>query len=71
VIELTGLRNPCRQIEAFAPGLLQAVLGRDADGNLIRKSGVMAIVITGGDVHAGDAIGVMLPEGERQPLMPV
>ena len=71
VIELTGLRNPCRQIEAFAPGLLQAVLGRDADGNLIRKSGVMAIVLTGGDVRVGDAIDVMLPEGERRPLMPV
>jgi hypothetical protein len=71
VIEITGLRNPCRQIEAFAPGLLQAVLGRDADGNLIRKSGVMAVVITGGDVHAGDAIAVMLPEGERRPLLPV
>jgi hypothetical protein len=71
VIELTGLRNPCRQVEAFAPGLLQAVLGRDADGNLIRKSGVMAIVLTGGDVHAGDAIAVMLPEGERRALAPV
>ena len=68
VIEVTGLRNPCRQIEAFAPGLQQAVLGRDADGNLIRKSGVMAVVITGGDVNVGDAIAVMLPEGERRPL---
>ena len=71
VIEITGLRNPCRQIEAFAPGLLQAVLGRDADGNVIRKSGVMAVVITGGDVHAGDAIAVMFPEGEKRPLQPV
>jgi MOSC domain-containing protein YiiM len=71
VIEITGLRNPCRQIEAFAPGLLQAVLGRDSDGNLIRKTGVMAVVIAGGDVKAGDAIAVMLPEGERRPLMPV
>ena len=70
VIELTGLRNPCRQIEAFAPGLLQAVLG-DADGNLIRKSGVMAIVITGGDVQVGDAIAVTLPDGEPRPLQPV
>ena len=54
-----------------APGLLQAVLGRDANGNLIRKSGVMAIVIAGGDVQVGDAIDVTLPEGERRPLMPV
>jgi MOSC domain-containing protein YiiM len=71
VIEITGLRNPCRQVEAFQPGLLQAVLGRDPDGNLIRKSGVMAVVITGGDVHAGDAIAVTLPAGERRPLQPV
>ena len=71
VIEITGLRNPCRQIEAFAPGLQQAVLGRDADGNLLRKSGVMAVVITGGDVKVGDSIAVTLPEGERRPLEPV
>jgi MOSC domain-containing protein YiiM len=71
VIEITGLRNPCRQVEAFQPGLLQAVLGRDADGNLIRKSGVMAIVLTGGEVKVGDGIGVTVPAGERKPLQPV
>jgi MOSC domain-containing protein YiiM len=71
VIEITGLRNPCRQVEAFQPGLLQAVLDRDADGNLIRKSGVMAIVLTGGDVKVGDAITVTLPAGERRPLQAV
>jgi MOSC domain-containing protein YiiM len=71
VIEVTGLRNPCRQIEAFQRGLLTAVLGRDAEGRLIRKAGVMAIVITGGDVKAGDMIAVELPAGEQRPLLPV
>jgi MOSC domain-containing protein YiiM len=71
MIEITGLRNPCRQIEAFAPGLLAALLGRDAEGHLIRKAGVMAIVIKGGDVKAGDMIAVELPAGEQCPLLPV
>jgi MOSC domain-containing protein YiiM len=71
LIEVTGLRNPCRQIEAFAPGLMQAVLGRDPQGHIIRKAGVMAIVIAGGDVKAGDAIAVQLPAGEHRPLLPV
>jgi len=70
-IEITGLRNPCRQIEAFQPGLLSAVLGRDGEGNLIRKTGIMAVVIAGGDVKAGDAIAVMLPRGKQRPLLPV
>ena len=71
MIEVTGLRNPCRQIEAFQTGLLQAVLGHDANGNLIRKTGVMAVVIASGEVRVGDAIAVSLPEGEQRPLMPV
>src|SRR5262249_43027510 len=64
VIEITGLRNPCRQIDAFQRGLTAAVLRRDPEGRLIRKAGVMAIVITGGDVKAGDVITVELPVGE-------
>jgi MOSC domain-containing protein YiiM len=60
-IQITGLRNPCSQIEAFRPGLLAAVLGRDENGGLIRKSGVMGIVLTGGDISAGDEIVVTLP----------
>src|SRR5215470_16528169 len=59
VIEITGLRNPCRQIESFQPGLLSAVLGRDSEGNLIRKAGVMAVVIAGGGVNVGDGIALM------------
>lgn len=61
VIEVTGLRNPCVQLDGFAPGLMQAVLGRDAEGNLVRKAGVMAIVLAGGEVCPGDPIGVSLP----------
>jgi MOSC domain-containing protein YiiM len=71
VIEVTGLRNPCRQIDAFQPGLTAAVLGYDAEGHLIRKAGVMAIVVTGGDVKAGDVIAVDLPRGEQRALLPV
>jgi MOSC domain-containing protein YiiM len=71
VIEITGLRNPCRQIDAFQRGLTAAVLGRDPEGRLIRKAGVMAIVITGGDVKAGDVITVELPVGEQSALLPV
>lgn len=61
LVEVTGLRNPCHQIEDFRPGLLAAVLGRDADGRLVRKAGVMAIVLEGGVVRPGDAIDVTLP----------
>jgi len=71
VVEITGLRNPCHQLEGIQAGLMQAVLDRDGDGNPIRKAGVMAVVITGGQVGAGDAIQAILPEGERRPLAPV
>lgn len=70
-VKITGLRNPCRQLNAFAPGLMAATLDRDADGRLIRKAGIMAIVISGGDGKPGDAIGVELPAGEQRPLEPV
>lgn len=71
VVELTGLRSPCVQIDRFQAGLLEAVLDRDETGALIRKSGVMSIVITGGDVTRGDAIEVELPPEPRAPLLPV
>jgi MOSC domain-containing protein YiiM len=71
VIEITGLRNPCRQIEAFERGLLAAVLTRDAEGRITRKAGVMAVVIAGGEVRPGDAIALTLPEGEHRILGPV
>jgi len=71
VIEITGLRNPCRQIDAFQRGLTAALLGRDPQRRLIRKAGVMAIVVASGDVKAGDVIMVELPVGEHCALLPV
>jgi MOSC domain-containing protein YiiM len=68
VVEVTGLRNPCAQLDRFAPGLMAAVLDRDARGALVRKAGVMAAVRAGGVVRAGDAIRAVLPEGERRAL---
>ncbi|WP_377268822.1 MOSC domain-containing protein [Peterkaempfera sp. SMS 1(5)a] len=68
VVEVTGLRNPCLQIDHYRQGMLKAVLGRDEDGNLIRKAGVMGIVLTGGDIHPGDAVGVDLPAEPHRPL---
>lgn len=71
VVEITGLRNPCVQLEALAPGLMQACLGRGPDGEPVRKAGVMGIVLAGGEVRAGDAIRVELPDGPRVALKPV
>jgi hypothetical protein len=71
VVEVTGLRNPCYQLNTFQPGLMAAVLGRDAQGNLIRKAGVMGIVLAGGIVRVNDPICVTLPEGPLHPLEPV
>ncbi len=68
LVEITGLRNPCHQIETFRPGLLRAVLARDAQGGLVRKAGVMAIVIEGGGVTTGDAIAVALPPPPHRAL---
>lgn len=70
-IEVTGLRNPCAQIERFRAGLLAAVLDKAADGALIRKCGVMGVVLTGGMVRSGDTVTARPPRGERRPLVPV
>jgi MOSC domain-containing protein YiiM len=71
VVAVTGLRNPCYQIDDFQKGLLKATLDKDADGNLVRKTGVMSIVLVGGDVRPGDAIRVEAPQGPHRPLLPV
>lgn len=71
IIEVTGLRNPCNQLNGFQPGLMNACIDRDADGNLIRKAGVMSIVLVGGDVRPGDAIRVELPVEPHRKLEPV
>ncbi len=71
IIAITGLRNPCAQLDQIQAGLMAAVLGRDAQGNLIRKAGVMAVVVAGGLVRPGDAITIALPPLPHYPLEPV
>lgn len=68
VVELTGLRNPCTQIDDFCKGLFGKVLIKDEHGNLIRKAGVMSTVLQGGEVRAGDPIRVELPHPPFRPL---
>ncbi|MCG3039555.1 MOSC domain-containing protein [Streptomyces sp. S1A] len=68
VVEVTGLRNPCPQIDGFRRGLLKRVVGRDEDGNVVRRAGIMGIVRTGGVVRPGDTIGVELPAEPHRPL---
>jgi MOSC domain-containing protein YiiM len=68
IVEVTGLRNPCWQIDAFRKGLMAACLGRDAAGRLVRKTGVMGVVIAGGEVAPGDAIRVALPAAPHERL---
>jgi len=71
VVEVTGLRNPCLQLDGIHPGLMKAVLDRDAGGELVRKAGIMAIVLAGGEVRVGDAIGIELPSEPHRLLEPV
>ena len=71
VVRVTGLRNPCRQIEAFSPGLLGLVVGRGDDGRVVRRGGVMAVVERGGVVRPGDAVRVEHPAAPYAPLEPV
>ncbi len=71
IVEVTGLRNPCIQLNHFRDGLMDAVLDKDADGNLIRKAGIMSIVLAGGEVRPGDPIAVELPPMPHQALTPV
>ncbi len=66
-----NLRHPCAQLDGFQPGLMAATLQRDARGAIIRKAGVMGIVLAGGEVRPGDPIRVELPPEPRRPLEPV
>jgi hypothetical protein len=68
IVEVTGLRNPCAQLDNIHPGLMGAVLDRDSNGDLVRKSGIMGVVVNGGSVHRGDAIQVQLPPGPHVKL---
>ena len=71
VVEVTGLRNPCAQLDELQEGLMKAVLDRDDDGALVRRSGVMAVVVVGGEVRPGDAIVAEPPPPPHRPLEPV
>lgn len=71
VVTVTGLRNPCRQIEAFRPGLLKEVLHRVEDGEVVRLTGVMGTVARGGVVRPGDEVTVELPPEPHHPLTTV
>jgi MOSC domain-containing protein YiiM len=68
VLEVTGLRTPCRQIDDFQDGLLKQVVGRDEAGNVAHKAGIMSVVRRGGVVRPGDAIEVELPREPHQSL---
>lgn len=71
VVEVTGLRNPCAQLDGIQPGLMAATLERDRQGRLIRKAGIMGVVVAGGDVRPGDPIQVEPPAHPSRPLEPV
>lgn len=68
VIQITGLRSPCRKLNTIHPDLLKAVVEKRADGTVNKKTGVMSIVLKGGEIHQGDAIKIVLPTGEHKPL---
>lgn len=70
-LKVTGLRNPCAQLDNYQKGLTAAVLDRDEDGNIVRKAGIMSVVLKGGVVNVGDAIDVMLPAKPHRSLEPV
>jgi MOSC domain-containing protein YiiM len=71
IVEVTGLRNPCLQLDGLQPGLMKAVLDRDAQGNLVRKAGIMGVVVRGGELRAGDRIRIEAPGPPLRPLAPV
>ena len=71
VVEVTGLRDPCAQLDRISAGLMAATLDRDDQGKLVRKAGVMGIVLTGGEVRTGDPIRVELPPEPHRSLEPV
>jgi MOSC domain-containing protein YiiM len=68
IVEVTGLRNPCAQLDKIQQGLMAATLGRDEHGNLVRKAGIMGVVLTEGEVRPGDPIQVEPPPPPHRPL---
>jgi len=68
VVEVTGLRNPCAELDKIQKGLMAATLGRDEHGNLVRKAGIMGVVLAEGEVRPGDPIRVEPPPPPHRPL---
>ena len=68
MIQVTGLRNPCSQLDSYQKGLTAAVLDKDENGRVIRKAGIMAIVVKGGEIRCNDSIEIELPPAPHQPL---
>jgi MOSC domain-containing protein YiiM len=71
VVEVTGLRNPCTQLDGIHDGLMAAVVGRDASGEVVRRAGIMGVVLVGGEVRPGDRVAVEYPPPPHRPLAPV
>lgn len=70
-VKITGLRNPCSQLNRINEGLLKAVLQKDEDGNIVRKAGIMGVVLEGGEINVGDDIKIEFPEKPYKDLEPV
>ncbi|MGH7114297.1 MAG: MOSC domain-containing protein [Stellaceae bacterium] len=68
IVEVTGLRNPCAQLDKIEKGLMAATLDRDAEGNLVRKAGIMGVVVAAGEIRPGDPIRVEPPSPPHRPL---
>jgi MOSC domain-containing protein YiiM len=68
LVEISGIRDPCKKIDQLGNGLTKALFARDADGGLVRKAGIMGIVLEGGRVRPGDTIEVTLPPEPHRPL---
>jgi MOSC domain-containing protein YiiM len=71
IVEVTGLRDPCNQLNTLHPGLMKACIARDHNGTLIRKAGIMAIALQSGVVQPGDPISIEVPQGEWRAMGPV
>jgi len=71
VIEVTGLREPCAQLNKLRPGLMKALIRRSKEGIVVRKAGIMGVVLAGGVVRPGDHIEVELPPQPWETMGPV
>ncbi|SRR6266446_5986019 len=60
IVEVTERRSPCYQLNGIDPRLLKAV-ARKQDGQAIFKAGIMAQILQGGWVRAGDLVKVLSP----------